>query len=278
MRKYFPDPRHIILSIRPVSILECEAWFFHRLNGVLPRVPSQPPEPFGQPLGKADRSGERGSRPVPAPVVDPAPPPEVQKPAPPPAPFVEPVMAAAAATTPPVPVEPPQAKTLAATAGVSSVATAIQAQRHRRRPRWKRKSRWCSLPHVLPQTIFRARMKHGVWWNGGGCCASKGRKAAPSGWTPWPRPNRCRNSAGCYDDHAAEPHKHRLWQLLAALLVLLVSGGVAYQSWDAQQRARWSRIGLDAKPGSGGLEITWDQQSPALKGSFARRTRDCGIG
>lgn len=48
MRNYFQDPRQILLSIHPLSIFECEAWFFHRQDGVLPRLPSHPPEPFGR--------------------------------------------------------------------------------------------------------------------------------------------------------------------------------------------------------------------------------------
>lgn len=266
MRKYFPDPRHAILSIRPISIFECEAWFFSRINGVLPRVPSQSPEPFGQPMGKADRSAERPSRPA--------------SPAPPAAePDVEPLFQEPAAVTAPVeqapavaaqaefPVAVPAERTLAATAGAGPAATASTAPveapatdtKTSQSPRAVR-----PMPDDLPggdeawRLVERRRMLR-EQRSEIGLQRVEDPPVAPAQAEPPVEPR------WLLDEHAAEPHKHRLWQLIAALLVLLVSGGAAYQWWDVQQRARWSRLGLDAKPGTGGMEITWDRESPALK-------------
>jgi hypothetical protein len=266
MRKYFPDPRHLILSIRPVSIFECEAWFFSRINGVLPRVPSQPPEPFGQAMGKVDRSAERPTRPAPtaAPAAEPEAAPLFQETAAVTAPVEqEPAVAAQAE----IPAAVPAERTLAAMAGAGPTATASAPPPEvpavdtntSQTPRAVR-----PMPEDLPggdeawRLVERRRMMR-EQRSENGSQRVEDPPAVPAPAEPLVEPR------WLLDDHAAEPHKHRLWQLIAALLVLLVSGGAAYQWWDTQQRARWSRLGLDAKPGTGGMEITWDRESPALK-------------
>ncbi|MBN9663935.1 MAG: hypothetical protein J0H49_37390 [Acidobacteria bacterium] len=274
MRKYFPDPRHVILSIRPISIFECEAWFFCRINGVLPRVPSQSPEPFGQPLGKSGRTADRASRPELSAV--PTAEPEAQAPVPemaaaPAAAVQEPV----AMEPPPVPVAVPVERALAATAGASpaALAPASPAATASAAPVEAPASdtRTSELPHpVRPMSedlpgsdeawrlVERRRMLR-EQRSEPGTPGVEEPPVAAAPMEPLVEPRWLLN------DHAAEPHKHRLWQLIAALLVLLVSGGAGYQWWDAQQRARWSRLGLDAKPAAGGIEISWDRESPALK-------------
>ncbi|MGJ5817440.1 hypothetical protein [Paludibaculum fermentans] len=257
MRKYFPEARHFVLSIRPLSIFECEAWFFSRINGVLPRVPAQPPEPFGQPMAKQDRSGERSARSAPAPVLeqeaaapaDVAAPSEVLPLTPEPAPAVEnhrPVAQAFAAaagaglrSTPAEPVAIGDGNGLTTAHNRPSpedLPGGDEAWRLVERRRMLREQRLDpNPPRVEPPPVP----------------ASPVETPAEPTWL--------------LGEHAAEPHKHRLWQLIAALLVLLIGGGAGYQWWDAQQRARWTRFGLDAKPGSGGIEVSWDSKSPALQ-------------
>jgi len=46
LRTRFPAPESVVLSIRPLSLRECEAWFFYRQNGTLPTVPGQRAMPF----------------------------------------------------------------------------------------------------------------------------------------------------------------------------------------------------------------------------------------
>jgi len=46
LRTRFPAPESIVLSIKPLSLRECEAWFFHRQDGTLPTVPGQRAMPF----------------------------------------------------------------------------------------------------------------------------------------------------------------------------------------------------------------------------------------
>lgn len=266
MRKYFPDPRQIILSIRPVSIFECEAWFFSRVGGVLPRVPSQPPEPFGQPMGKVDRSGERNSRPAQS--AAPVPQPELEPVAPSAAPVSAIADQPAEAVAQPVVTEAvPVERALAATAAAGPAAMASLAP--------------VEVPVVEPKTSqFQRAARPSQEDLPGSDEATRlvERRRMLREQRSDSAPQRVEEPPvvaapveplveprWLLDDHAAEPHKHRLWQLIAALLVLLVSGGVGYQWWDAQQRARWSRFGLDAKPGTGGMEITWDRESPALK-------------
>ncbi|MEX2262118.1 MAG: hypothetical protein WD696_09205 [Bryobacteraceae bacterium] len=46
IRAYFPDPQHVFLSVKPLSSLECLAYFFFWRDGELPTKPAQAPFPF----------------------------------------------------------------------------------------------------------------------------------------------------------------------------------------------------------------------------------------
>jgi hypothetical protein len=46
MRTWFPGPESFVLSLKPLSLTECEAWFFVRQNGALPTLPTHPALPF----------------------------------------------------------------------------------------------------------------------------------------------------------------------------------------------------------------------------------------
>ncbi len=46
MRTWFPGPESVVLSLKPLSLTECEASFFVRENGVLPTLPTHPALPF----------------------------------------------------------------------------------------------------------------------------------------------------------------------------------------------------------------------------------------
>ncbi|WP_321472564.1 hypothetical protein [uncultured Paludibaculum sp.] len=316
MRNFFPDPRQIFLSIHPSSILDCVAWFFHRSNGVLPRLPSQPPEPFGRYAPAEDRANERTARVVAEAFHEAAPEagPVTEEPAPahraasdthPSAPMPEEPAAAEAAlgrpsrpssetaNTGPLsayarhapPAHAPAvsqpapgsgadsepaprhfaaraaasaASSSAAPAGGPSVSTEESGSRSE--PVLPPPIRGAGEESPASEQAWRMVERRRQRRENGGGPTQLGLDEPPPVADEGPKPQQ----HWLIDEHPAETRKHRLWQLLAALLVLLVGGGLGYQWWDAQQRARWSQLGLDAKPGPAGMEITWDRQAPAL--------------
>ncbi|HEY3444389.1 MAG TPA: hypothetical protein VGK29_26800 [Paludibaculum sp.] len=46
LRTRFPGPESIVLSIKPLSLRDCQAWFFLPQSGTMPTIPSHPAMPF----------------------------------------------------------------------------------------------------------------------------------------------------------------------------------------------------------------------------------------
>lgn len=236
MRNFFPDSSQIVLSIHPSSPMECEAWFFHRHDGVLPRLPAHPPQPFGvyQPPTRLER-----------------PQPEVQHTA-------QPALAEGLASLqqavapPPEPDPPPRDEPITKVRQVEEPDAggdtstdhrpfdgsfdSLEARRLVERRRSLRGGRrFDDVPYEPEEEEEQPSSPPEPQWT---------LSEAPLRASPYP-----------------------LWQLVLVLLLLLGIAGFGYQWWDAQQRARWARLGLDAVPGPSGVEVTWDRQSPALLGA-----------